>query len=142
MKQSSKWKIENSYTWKKYKVKLSDDLIKGVLALLPKRFTKRQVKFYLTILITELIDNMVKLDYESYWSLHNFGRFNVSIKPKIVYLFDKPQYYYAIKRVKFDFRMIFKKVFIKKMNIDNQNVLDWLEEKRRHRIALAMNNRK
>jgi len=142
MKQSSKWKIENSNTWKKYKIKLSDNLINGVSALLPKRFTKRQVKFYLTMFITELIDNMVKLDYESCWSLHKLGRFNVSIKPKIVYLFDKPQYYYAIKRVKFDFRMIFKRMFIEKINIDNQNVLDWLEEKRRHRIALAINKRK
>lgn len=139
---NQKWKLDNSATWKKYKVRISDDLVNGILSHLPKRFERKQVKFYITIMITELIDNFSKLDYETCWYFNKLGRFNISIKPKISYIFEKPRYLYDVKRVKFDFRTTFKTIFIKQINKENEKVLEWLEEKRKNRefIYLVQKN--
>lgn len=142
-KKDSVFLLNRKATWNKFPCRISDKVCNDIIKISGIRYDRKYVRFIISIFFSKMATMIRESDVPITFDFASLGILKTTIFSKISYITYPPIIKTDCKRLTFKFRSTYKRAYIKKMHVNDENVINWLEEKKRNRmIAITISKLK
>lgn len=134
--------IKKSATFSKFPISIPDEMIKGILKLSNREYSSKFVKNVVVLYFSLMAQKLKETSLNTSFDMKSLGYLTMEIKPKVCKLTFPPTVKIDAKRMKFRFKLVFKRLCWKKFNQDKiDEVVEYIQKKKRSRSAIIRYNK-